>query len=198
VKGVPDWLVLWGAYIAPLGSLVFSILAVGVSYLIYFRTGSRVKIETYFAVSAGTGHLKYEDASTVSIPITFLDKASKPVCVIRARNIGRMPVDVEYVGFRSFRGLSLPKVPGTGVGPDLPHSLMPGQSKYWMFSVDNLQGLVHALNENEDGDPVKIRAEVSLANEKTLAGDWVLPERITHELQSWKEIQTGWLRNPRS
>ena len=165
---------------------VISLLGGLSGFYAFIASGSRVKVETYFAVHNGNSMLRVTSKHLDEFPFSFLTQMSRPVLVVRARNTGRSPISVEVVEVVSKGQHSIPFMGKSDKGAALPASLMPGTSEYWIFDLRDVLEVSEYVETEKPGFP--IRAVVSLANNKTPKTKWISHAEITEYKDFWLSI----------
>jgi hypothetical protein len=158
----------------------------------YVASGSRVKVEAYFAIHNGNAMLRVTNKDLNEFPFGYLTSSSQPSLVIRARNTGRSPISVEVVEIANTKNHSLPFMDKPSKGKSLPTSLLPGTSEYWVFDLVDPLAVSEYVQTGGRGLPV--RAIVSLANNKKPKSPWLSHKKLLEHKEFWFSVQQKFLQ----
>jgi hypothetical protein len=157
----------------------------------YVASGSRVKVEAYFAIHNGNAILRVTSKDLNEFPFGYLTPSSQPSLVVRARNTGRSPISVEVVEIVNTKSHSIPFIDEPSKGKALPTSLLPGTSEYWAF--DLVDPLAVSEYPNMGGNGLPVRAIVSLANNKKPKSPWLSHKRLLGYKEFWFSVKQRFL-----
>jgi hypothetical protein len=139
---------------------------------LYLLTGGRVRVEMRLGAMGRGGmfHCDPENFTVQQLERMQSQGYTKPVLIVFVRNVGRLPVSVESWHVETGVKISLRPLAET-VGPDLPHTLQPGQSESWAVGLAFVLDSVKTAVDVFDGvtqESVRITPAVSLGDGRTI------------------------------